>query len=339
MVAIATAALVTAVGGTQRSTAPAVQLWVDDRGAPFGNFSSVQAALDSLAPGNRSVGPVTLFLSGTFRERVTVYSNFTAGVAFVGDPGRPPPPGAPPGAPGALIIYNVSGASGPGTFGSWTLRVDADDFSAAGLAVANDADGYDAKLAGQSVALHVTGDRVALWGVALWGGQDTWYTGDGRIAATGVFVNGTCDAIFGGGSVVLVDATIRMNYTVTAQRGNGSTAYLFLGGSVDSLAGTADLLLGRPWGPQAAVVFVNTTLGAGVAPLGWDDWGHGCSQHHSTWCNETFYAEYNSTGPGADPRGRPWWTHQLTAAEAAEWVPGRLLGDWTPPPRPAWVAP
>jgi pectin methylesterase-like acyl-CoA thioesterase len=37
-----------------------------------GDFTSIQAALDSLSPGTRSVGPVTLNLNGTFNERVRV---------------------------------------------------------------------------------------------------------------------------------------------------------------------------------------------------------------------------------------------------------------------------
>ena len=43
----------------------------------------------------------------------------------------------------------------------YTLMVSADDFAAENLAVANDACGYDAALAGQSEAPQVLGDRAA----------------------------------------------------------------------------------------------------------------------------------------------------------------------------------
>lgn len=79
-----------------------------------GNFSSVQAALDSCAPGsNPDLGRVTLLLRGHFFEAVEVYSNFTGGVSFVGTGAEPLD---------ALIIDNR-----PGTVYSWlsaTVKVD-----------------------------------------------------------------------------------------------------------------------------------------------------------------------------------------------------------------------
>lgn len=105
-----------------------------------GDYSSVQAALDGLAPGkNASLGRVTLHLLGAFWERVHVYSNFSSGgnlgVTMLGV--RPSPlAGVFPafrvrgGCPlvislllfcveTASIAYNVSGAA-VGTFNSFT---------------------------------------------------------------------------------------------------------------------------------------------------------------------------------------------------------------------------
>lgn len=47
------------------------------------------------------------------------------------------------------------------------------------MAIANDAGAYNSSTAGQSVALHVdaTADRLACFGCALLGAQDTLYTG------------------------------------------------------------------------------------------------------------------------------------------------------------------
>ena len=183
-------------------------------------------------------------------------------------PAPTPPVAAPCPAPAQrpLITYNESGAGGsgcsgsggPGTFGSYTIQVLADDVRMRGVDVANDACAYDHKVAGQSVALDIRSDRAAFYDVRLFGAQDTLQTGKGRVYFADAFVNGSCDAIFGEGSAVFERATIRMDFTVTAQRGNGTTAYLFLNSSVDALSGgPASLVLGRPWGPLARTVLVS----------------------------------------------------------------------------------
>lgn len=300
-----------------------------------GDFASVQEALDSVAPraGSPALGRLTLQLRGAFRERVVVAANLTGGVdvvPFDASPSQRP-----------LISYNVSGAGGagcsgsggPGTFGSYTMQVLADDVRMRGVDVANDACGYDHKVAGQSVALDVHGDRAAFYDVQLFGAQDTLYTGKGRLYFADSFVNGSCDAIFGDGSVVFERATIRMDFTVTAQRGNGTTAYLFLNSSVDALSGgPASLVLGRPWGPLARTVFSGCELGSGIAPGGWNDWSHACTAAPNSWCNETFYAEYNNRGPGWLPAQRVPWAHILNDTEGAKWTVVSVLGGWTPSP-------
>ena len=299
-----------------------------------GDFASVQAALDSVAPraGSPALGRLTLRLGGAFRERVVVRANMSGGVDFVPDDDAAPRP---------LISFNVSGAGGagcngtggPGTFGSYTMTLLSDDVRMRGIDVANDACGYDHKVAGQSVALDVRGDRAAFYGVRLFGAQDTLYTGKGRLYFADAFVNGSCDAIFGDGPAVFERATILMDFTVTAQRGNGTTAYLFLNSTVDALSGgPGSLVLGRPWGPLARTVFSGCALGAGVAPAGWSDWSHNCSSSPNSWCNSTYYAEYNNSGPGWLPTQRVPWAHVLDDAEGATWTVASVLGDWTPSP-------
>ena len=294
-----------------------------------GDFSSLQAALNSTS-GRPSLGRVTLVLRGTFRERVLV-QNFSLGLDIVPLPGAARP----------LIIYNVSGAGGsgcsgaggPGTFGSYTMQLLSSDIRVRGVDIANSACGYNHKVAGQSVALDVRGDRAAFFDVRLWGSQDTLYTGAQRSYFADAFVNGSCDAIFGEGSAVFERAEIRMNFTVTAQKGNGSTAYLFLNSTVDTLeGGGGTLVLGRPWGSLARTVFSGCYLGPGIAKVGWDDWHHSCG--NTGWCNATFYAGFNNSGPGYAPSAWPNWTHVLSPSEGALWTVERVLGDWRPSPPP-----
>jgi pectinesterase len=46
-----------------------------------------------------------------------------------------------------------------------------------------------------------------------------------------------------------------------------------------------------------------------------------------------YYAEYNSTGPGANPAARASWSHQITAHEAEQYYPKVFLAGadhWNP---------
>jgi pectinesterase len=73
--------------------------------------------------------------------------------------------------------------------------------------------------------------------------------------------------------------------------------------------------LGRPWRPYSRVVYINTELSADVTAQGWNAW------NRTAGVPRAYYAEFNSTGPGANPTGRIPWSHQLSAAEAAQYQP------------------
>jgi pectinesterase len=71
-------------------------------------------------------------------------------------------------------------------------------------------------------------------------------------------------------------------------------------------------------------------MAAVVRPAGWDNWGKPSAER------TTFYAEYGSTGPGANPATRVSWAKPLTAAEAAKLTVRAVLGGaegWDPTTR------
>ena len=87
--------------------------------------------------------------------------------------------------------------------------------------------------------------------------------------------------------------------------------------------------LGRPWRPYASVVFLNTEMGAHISPAGRREFHPG----ETTYMNTVFYAEFNSTGPGAHPGERDPHTKKLTAEEAARFEARRFLAGkdgWAP---------
>ncbi|RYY09906.1 MAG: pectin esterase, partial [Cytophagaceae bacterium] len=82
--------------------------------------------------------------------------------------------------------------------------------------------------------------------------------------------------------------------------------------------------LGRPWRPYARVVYLHCRLGGHIAPAGWDNWRNPDNE------KTAYYAEYQSTGPGANPAARVPWAHQLAAKEARQYTLGRIFGGKAP---------
>jgi hypothetical protein len=66
-----------------------------------------------------------------------------------------------------------------------------------------------------------------------------------------------------------------------------------------------------------------------IEPAGWREWTPGTTHRLDT----AYYAEYHSTGPGANPSAREPKSHQLTAAEAKQFETARFLAGadhWHP---------
>ena len=85
--------------------------------------------------------------------------------------------------------------------------------------------------------------------------------------------------------------------------------------------------LGRPWRPYASVTYLNCEMGDHIKPEGWNNWRNPANELTAR------YAEYNSTGPGANPDQRFKWTKQLTREEAEKITVESVLGGsdgWNP---------
>jgi pectinesterase len=68
-------------------------------------------------------------------------------------------------------------------------------------------------------------------------------------------------------------------------------------------------------------------MGAHIKPEGWNNWRNPANELTAR------YAEYHSTGPGANPSARVKWSKQLTDAEAQALTVENILHDsdgWKP---------
>jgi pectinesterase len=85
--------------------------------------------------------------------------------------------------------------------------------------------------------------------------------------------------------------------------------------------------LGRPWREFAQTVFLRTEMSATVRPEGWHNWNKPGAEQTA------FYAEFASTGPGANNAARVKWAKPLTAAGAAALTAAAVLAGpdgWNP---------
>ncbi|MDR1414370.1 MAG: pectin methylesterase [Odoribacteraceae bacterium] len=210
------------------------------------------------------------------------------------------------------------------TYTSYTLSVRADDVTFANITIENSAGAV-----GQAVACETRGDRLCFINCRLVGNQDTFFTRGtvSRVYLKNCYIEGTTDYIFGP-SVALFDSChlhSKKNSFITAASTTerNTYGYVFRDCRVTVAPGVTRLYLGRPWRSFARTVFIRCHLPAEIAPAGWDNWR--APEKEKT----VYYAEYRSTGAGANPTARVPWSHQLTDNEADAYTPRNIFGKNT----------
>jgi pectinesterase len=289
-----------------------------------GNYKSIREAIDAAPQITRDTGQrwKILVKPGTYRELVYVQREKRF-VVLVGESGA---------AEKTVLTYdlfaNVPGPDGKpiGTFRTPTLIVDADDFAVENLTIENSAGPK-----GQALALRVDGDRVAFRHCRFLGWQDTIFSNRGRHYFEDCFITGATDFIFGAATAWFERCHIRVdgNGYITAASTPDFQRYGFVFSHCTITGGAPEVrtFLGRPWRDYAKTIFLQTEMSDVVRPEGWNDWKK--PQAHKT----AVYAEYQSSGPGAQPAARVPWSKQLTAEEAAAYSIATVLGGgdgWNP---------
>lgn len=86
-----------------------------------------------------------------------------------------------------------------------------------------------------------------------------------------------------------------------------------------------NVYLSRPWRPFAQAVFIHCDLGKHILPAGWHNWNKKDAE------KTVFYAEYDSYGPGANPKARATFSRQLKDIKGYE-IESVLSGNdgWNP---------
>ncbi|SEG87871.1 pectinesterase [Nonomuraea solani] len=284
-----------------------------------GTYRTVQAAVDAVPAGNASRVTITI-APGTYREIVRVPSN----KPYVTLQGL--------GSSAAqTVIVNNHHAGAYGTSGSATAFVDGHDFAATNLTISNDFN-EDPNLTGhQAVALNLNADRARLTNVRLLGDQDTFLVNDStRAYVSNSYVEGTVDFIFGGGTIVFDNCDIYEKRSTGGPITAASTAaaktygFLFYRSRIGGAASAGTTTLGRPWRPDAQVLYRESTLSNVIkTSQPWTD------MSSNSWKNARFF-EYRNTGSGAGTNAnRP----QMSDSQAANHTSQRYLAGadgWNP---------
>jgi pectinesterase len=316
-------------------------------------FPTIQNALDHhpFATPNPDGSPGRVIIEiapGTYRERVIVTQNHP-NITLLGL-GRSPEE--------VVITNSLNAKQAGGTFFTETLEINGANFQADNLTIENTAGNT-----GQAVAVANRSDRSIFKHCRLLSHQDTLFADFGRQYYVDSYIEGGVDYIFGNAAAVFDRDELHSNGPgfVTAQSRTSATqptGYVILNSRVTSglepsappmdpatpgakstAAAHNTIGLGRPWRAYARVVYIHTELPADLNPAGWNNWSNPANE------STAFFAESNSTGPravnspatsaatSAATAARVPWSHQLTPAQAAQFLPARFLAGpdhWKP---------
>jgi polygalacturonase len=300
-----------------------------------GDFYSIQRAIDA-APKD---GALVLVAPGVYREVLTI------------DKPSIQLRSANPDASKTRVVNDRSAGQNGGTLHSATVNVTGDNFFAENITIENDYNTTHPQLwaGSQALALLVKGDRAVFHNVRLLGNQDTVYAGSRNCAPDGqnciparqyfsdCYIAGNVDFLFGDGKAVFdrceIHSTAHAGGYLTAQGKHypeEDSGFVINRCKLFADPGLiGKVYLGRPWRPFATVVYLNTEMGEHIDPAGWREWHPG--ETHSI--ETVFYAEYNSTGPGAHHDQRDPHTRFLTPEQAKQYEPEVFLrgsDNWDP---------
>lgn len=283
-----------------------------------GNYKTVQAALNAV-PDNKT--PVEIFIKKGIYKELLVLQKGKDNVTLTGEDKS-----------NTILTYDnhngVITAKGD-TINTWTSAsffIYGDDFRASNLTFQNDA-GFTA---GQAVAVYAYGDRQVFTNCNFTGFQDVLFcSGEGsRQYYANCYIEGTTDFIFGPATAVFQSCHIhsKKNSHVTAASTAKDVPYGFVFFDCTLTADTSlhNVSLGRPWKPYGSVTYIRCNIGPHIIAGGWNNWKNPANELTAR------YAEYKSTGPGANPEGRVKWSKELSDDEVKAYTLKNIFRGWDP---------
>lgn len=282
-----------------------------------GNYTTVQAALNAIPLNNKKLR--TIFIkNGIYKEKLhlDLTKDF---VSLVGEDKFK-----------TIFTYDDhTGKISPkgdtlNTRTSASFVVMANNFYAENITFQNDA-GFSA---GQAVGLESDGDKASFNNCRIVGNQDILFTNNdsSRQYYKDCYIVGTTDFIFGSSTVWFEHCHIhskKNSHVTAASTPQGHQfGYVFNDCVLTGDTSLHSVSLGRPWRPNASVVYIHCYMGQQIKPEGWSNWNN--TESYKT----ARYSEYENFGPGADKTKRVSWSRQLSDDEIKKYTLKNVLGNW-----------
>ncbi|PIL35188.1 hypothetical protein GSI_02978 [Ganoderma sinense ZZ0214-1] len=198
----------------------------------------------------------------------------------------------------------------------------------------------------QALVTDISYANASFYGCAFASFQDTWYTGrNGSTYVVDSIIYGQTDYLFGFGTAWFENVTLAnracgggiaawKGTNLTDAPGNRYGAYISnsrIMRSPDANATTVTdgkCFLGRPWNDLATTVYLRTFMDESIEPVGWTPF----DSARPVIMNTTFYAEFDSSGPGGNTSARIPLDHILTEEEAKNFTVDKVFLE-----RPEWI--
>lgn len=312
--------LVSCVTATSR-TSPPSGAYVVSKSPSSGEYSTISAAVAALPSGSSS--EVIFIYAGTYEEQVyidrdgpvTIYG-YTSNTASYADNE-------------VTITYGATASSAGSDDASGTLRVHQNNFYMYNINVKNS---YGEGV--QAIAYSNYGSETAAYACAFYGYQDTLLAEEGTQVYLNGYIEGSIDFIFGqranayfqGNTIGVLGGDVTI--TASGRSSDDSTMYVLNKNTIklasDGSSSVTDgkVYYGRPWGAYAKVIFLNTVADIELAPALWQEWS---SSTPNT--ADSYLADYETSGSGADGLDRASFAKELTSSEAADYSISDVLGS------------
>jgi PelA/Pel-15E family pectate lyase len=286
-----------------------------------GDVRTVQAAIEKVPAGNKTRCAINI-KPGVYDEQIRVPTNKPY-ISFVGED-----------AAKTILTFKISNKEAGSTSAAFATYIGGHDFHAENITFEN-----SFGQGSQAVAVLVEADRAVFRNCRFLGWQDTLYAKNGRQYYRDSYIEGHVDYIFGQAAAVFENCRIHSKadgYIAAPMRfaATEPSGFIFLNSTLTSENTQKGVYLGRPWRDYGRTVFINTKMDAEIRPEGWHHW---VPEREKT----AYFAEYGSTGKGANLEARVTWAKKLGDAEVKVFSVEYFLGGrdgWDPQnARDAWL--